>query len=133
MVSHSNALKIPISRESDVAEASRKARELAQEVGFDKLRAYYIATAASELATNVLVHGGGGMFEVWRLASRPGLEMLATDQGPGIADIELAMTEGYSSRKSLGCGLSGTKRLMDELVIESVVNQGTRVRACKWL
>jgi serine/threonine-protein kinase RsbT len=122
-----------IQRESDVAEASRKALKMAQETGFDKLRSYYIATAASELASNVFMHGGGGKFEVWRLASRPGIEMLASDSGPGIANIELALTEGYSTKGSLGCGLSGTQRLMDELVIQSDAAQGTKVRACKWL
>jgi serine/threonine-protein kinase RsbT len=130
---YATCIQIPIQRESDVAEASRKARHLAQAAGFDKLRSYYIATAASELATNVFMHGGGGQFEVWRLASRPGIEMLASDSGPGIADIGLALTEGYSTAGSLGCGLSGTQRLMDELTIESTVAQGTRVRACKWL
>ena len=130
---YTTIIHIPIQRESDVAEASRKARHLAQAVGFDKLRSYYIATAASELATNVFRHGGGGQFEVWRMASRPGIEMLASDTGPGIADIGLALTEGYSTAGSLGCGLSGTQRLMDELTIESTVAQGTRVRACKWL
>lgn len=130
---HSTCIHVPIRRESDVAEASRKARQLAHAAGFDKLRCYYIATAASELATNVFMHGGGGQFEVWRLASRPGIEMLASDTGPGIADIELALTEGYSTAGSLGCGLSGTQRLMDELTIDSATAQGTRVRACKWL
>ena len=130
---YSTCIHIPIQRESDVAEASRKARQLAQAAGFDKLRSYYIATAASELATNVFMHGGGGQFEVWRLATRPGIEMLASDTGPGIANIALALTEGYSTTGSLGCGLSGTQRLMDELAIDSAVAQGTRVRACKWL
>jgi serine/threonine-protein kinase RsbT len=59
--------------------------------------------------------------------------MLASDSGPGIANIELALTEGYSTKGSLGCGLSGTQRLMDELVIQSDAAQGTKVRACKWL
>ena len=129
----STSIHVPIQRESDVAEASRKALQMAQVAGFDKLRCYYIATAASELATNVFMHGGGGQFEVWRLGARPGIEMMASDAGPGIADIELALTEGYSTAGSLGCGLSGTQRLMDQLVIESVIAQGTRVRACKWL
>ena len=129
----STSIHVPINRESDVAEASRTARQLAHAAGFDKLRCYYIATAASELATNVFMHGGGGQFEVWRLTSRPGIEMMASDSGPGIADIELAMTEGYSTTGSLGCGLSGTQRLMDVLTIDSAVERGTRVRACKWL
>ena len=124
---------VPIGRESDAAEASRRARQLAHAAGFDKLSCYYIATAASELAFNVWMHGGGGTFEARLLASRPGIEMLASDTGPGIADIELALTEGFSTAGSLGCGLSGTQRIMDELTIDSAVAQGCRVRAYKWL
>jgi serine/threonine-protein kinase RsbT len=127
------AMQIPIVNQSDIAHASRKARDLAVIAGFDKSRSYHVATAASELAWNVLLHGGGGMLEVSLLPGCLGIELLASDAGPGIADPVLAMQEGYSSSGSLGCGLSGIARLMDDLVIDSTVGQGTRVRACKWL
>lgn len=123
---------ISIARASDVAEASRCAREIAARAGFGKFDAYYIATAASELATNVFIHGGGGSFDIRLLEGPPGIEVVATDGGPGIADIYLAMQEGYSTVGSLGCGLPGVHRLMDEMAIESVVGKGTQVRACKW-
>lgn len=127
------AMQIPIIRQSDVAHASRRARDLAVVAGFDKSGSYHIATAASELAWNVLLHGGGGTLEIGLLPGSLGVELLAIDAGPGIADLVLAMQEGYSSTGSLGCGLSGIARLMDDLVIDSAVGQGTRVRACKWL
>lgn len=125
--------QVRISRESDIAVASRLARQAATELGFRKLDAYSIAIAASELACNTLVHGGGGWFALRALAGPQGLEMLASDFGPGIVDVALALREGYSSVGSLGCGLSGVQRLMDHLEIVSSPGNGTRVQACKWL
>jgi serine/threonine-protein kinase RsbT len=121
-----------IARESDIAVASRLARQAATELGFGKLDSYSIAIAASELACNTLVHGGGGWFALRALAGPQGLALLATDHGPGIADVALALREGYSSIGSLGCGLSGVQRLMDQLEIVSSPGQGARVQACKW-
>lgn len=126
-------LCLRIERESDIAAASRHARQLAFDAGFDKLGSYYIATAASELGWNVLIHGGGGTLAARLLLAPRGLELLASDAGPGIADIALALREGYSSAGGLGCGLPGVQRLMDELTIDSAPGAGTRVRACKWL
>ncbi|MFT5534842.1 MAG: serine/threonine-protein kinase RsbT [Burkholderiaceae bacterium] len=117
---------------SDIATASRTARQAAEQAGFDRTSSYQIATAAAELACNVLVHGGGGMVTVCAPSHRSGVELLATDSGPGIADLGLAMQDGYSSTGSLGCGLSGVERLMDEVVIETGVGTGTTVRASKW-
>ena len=127
-----NEVHIQVSGESDIAEAARCARRFARSIGLGKVQAHYVATAASELATNLLVHAGGGRFEVRVLPGRPGIELQAIDYGPGIADLEQAMQEGFSTTGSLGCGLPGVKRLMDEMDIESRIGQGTSVRARKW-
>ena len=124
---------IRIAVHADVATACRAARQVAEQTGFDRTRSYQIATAASELACNVLVHGGGGVVTVRAVTERSGIELLAVDCGPGIADLALAMQEGYSTTGSLGCGLPGVERLMDEVVIESNAGLGTTVRASKWL
>jgi serine/threonine-protein kinase RsbT len=130
-MSHTESVRIVIL--ADVATACRAARQAAEQTGFDRIRSYQIATAASELACNVLVHGGGGMVTVRVVTDRGGVELLAVDQGPGIADLALAMQDGYSSSGSLGCGLPAVERLMDEVVIDSSAGLGTTVRAAKWL
>ncbi len=126
-----------INAEADIQAACRAARQLAETLGFSRAAAYHIATAASELAANVLFHGGGGWLHAQALFDAQtqqalGLEVLALDHGPGIADIALALTEGYSTGKGLGCGLPGVKRLMDDFMIESAVGAGTCVKAIKW-
>ena len=130
-------LVVPIASEPDVMAASRQARLLAERLGFSRSSAYHIATAASELAHNVLIHGGGGCLKVRAQFTHPdpsviGLELLAEDEGPGIADPELALTEGYSTGTGLGCGLPGVRRLMDEFSLEPRPGGGTRVKAVKW-
>ena len=125
-------VQVVITRQSDIAEASYAARDLALGAGFDKTGSYQIATAAAELACNVLLHGGGGIMEMRQLEARAGIELLAIDAGPGIADVALAMREGYSSIGSLGCGLPGVARMMDTLAFDTITGQGTSVRACKW-
>lgn len=128
---------IHVTGEAYIADAARKARKMAEAIGFSTVQSHYIATAASELAANLWIHAGGGVFEVAGLC-RPGmdectgLEMIATDCGPGIVDISLALQDGYSTAGGLGCGLPGAQRLMDELHIDSRVGEGTVVRACKW-
>ncbi|NBC49967.1 MAG: anti-sigma regulatory factor [Gammaproteobacteria bacterium] len=116
---------------------ARGARQLAERLGFSQVRAYHLATATSELATNLAVHAGGGMVRLRVIedpedAARLGIELRVEDHGPGIADLGLAMTEGYSTRARLGCGLPGASRLMDAFQIDSAVDQGTRIRAIKW-
>ena len=122
-----------ISALPDVDEATRIVRQFAVELGFATIPSYHIATAASELACNLLDHGGGGTLEVRKFETRYGLQLLASDSGPGIADIELSMKDGYSSKASLGSGLPAVGRLMDEIAIDSHSGKGTRVWACKWL
>lgn len=121
---------VPIAHASDVAQAARLARLLALQLGFDLPASHQVELATLELASNVLRHGGGGSLAMRPLA-QGGIELLASDTGPGIADVVQAFQEGYSSAGSLGCGLSGVARLMDEVVIDSVAGAGTRIRACK--
>jgi serine/threonine-protein kinase RsbT len=128
-----DAVQIAVDDEANVSECVRQALRLATTLGFTKIAAHYIATAASELATNLYVHAGGGLLEVAATAPRPGLELTASDHGPGITDVERAMREGYSTAGGLGCGLPGVERLMDELQIQSTPGRGTVVRARKWL
>jgi serine/threonine-protein kinase RsbT len=120
-----------ISRESDIAQAMLQARSLAQSLGFDRLAVSFVATAATEMASNVWRHAGGGVFEV-RATQDCGIELMTSDKGPGIADIALALKPGYSTAATLGCGLAGVKALMDSLEITSPSGGGTRVRARKW-
>jgi serine/threonine-protein kinase RsbT len=93
-----------------------------------------IITAASELARNMLDYGGGGVLQLELLndSNRRGLRLTFADQGPGIADIELALKDGYTSGGGLGLGLGGAKRLSNEFVIESKVGEGTRVTIARW-
>lgn len=117
--------------EADVPAAMRLGRVWAQRAGFAGVEQSYLATVATELASNLWIHAGGGMFTVNLYPDAPGLEMSTFDSGPGIPDVDLAMKEGYSTAGGLGCGLPGVKRLMDGLQIESQPGQGTRVRAWK--
>lgn len=130
---HLNKVSVYVAVEPNIGEAARQAKLMASALGFSSVQAYYIAIAASELAANLFVHADGGMFEVSVLTDRPGLELAVTDSGPGIADIDKAMQDGYSTVGGLGCGLPGVQRLMDEMDIDSQPGQGTLVRARKWL
>ncbi|RAO13375.1 anti-sigma regulatory factor [Micromonospora noduli] len=93
-----------------------------------------VVTAASELARNTLVYGGGGSVEVTVVENgrRKGVQIVFADSGPGIADLDLAMTDGYTSGGGLGLGLSGSRRLVDEFQIETSVETGTRITVTKW-
>lgn len=113
-------------------------RSLAQKVGFNRTDEVLIAVAASELATNILRYAGTGQLEVrviWDEARmNPGIELLASDHGPGIRDVEQALKENYSSQaNSLGQGLPSVVRIMDEFYIESVYGKGTRILTRKWV
>ncbi|MET8256346.1 anti-sigma regulatory factor [Micromonospora sp. NPDC005553] len=93
-----------------------------------------VVTAASELARNTLVYGGGGSVEVTIVDNgrRKGVQIVFADSGPGIADLDLAMTDGYTSGGGLGLGLSGSRRLVDEFQIETSAGTGTRITVTKW-
>jgi len=128
------AESLPIQSEGDVVAARQMVRKCAAEQGFSLVDQTKVVTAASELARNVLVHGGGGSVrvEVLQEGIRRGLRLTFEDQGPGIADIELALRDGYTTGGGLGLGLGGSKRLVNEFEIVSRAGEGTRVTIAKW-
>jgi serine/threonine-protein kinase RsbT len=119
---------------NDIVRVRQRMREWAVEVGFSLVDQTKVVTAASELARNTLEHGGGGMARVELLADggRRGLRLTCEDTGPGIADVQLALKDGYTSRSGLGLGLGGARRLMSDFAIESRVGEGTRVTVTRW-
>lgn len=124
-----------VGREVDVYVAMSRGRNLANELGFDEIDRTRIEIVILELTRNLLAHAQGGELHLEPLnaAGYVGMAIEARDHGPGIADIGLAMRDGYSTTHTLGAGLPGVQRLMDEFEIESSVGVGTRVRAVKWL
>jgi serine/threonine-protein kinase RsbT len=129
-----NSWEMPIRSEDDVILVRRKARALAQERGFDAFAAAALTTAASELGRNTLVHGMGGKAIIEQLSDgrRAGIRLTFVDSGPGIADIDRVLAGGYSTARSLGMGVSGTRRLVEDFAIESAPGQGTKVTIGKW-
>jgi len=125
---------IEITSTEGIVAVRQKVRELASSMGFGAVDQTRIATAVSELARNIYQYAGKGMVTIFSLeGDRKGIRIVCKDDGPGIADIERAMTDGYSTTKSLGLGLPGAKRLMDEFHIESEPSKGTKVTITKWL
>jgi len=126
---------IAITEEYQIARACRMAVALAREIGMSQTRIHHVATAVSELASNLFYHGAlQGMLTVTTLldGDNVGVEVVSQDQGPGISDIDLVMQDGHSTRGGLGSGLPGVRRLMDTFEISSQVGVGTRVVASKW-
>ena len=128
-------LRVAVDRDIDVVTARQAGRELAAKIGFSGCDLTLIATAISEVARNIIVYAERGEIVLSAVADggRRGLQVVAHDEGPGIADAELAMRDGYSTGKSLGLGLPGARRLMDELELDSEVGRGTTVTMKKWL
>ncbi len=127
--------ELPIATEADVSTFRRKVRDLAGSAGFDAFASAAITTAASELARNVITHaklGGLGKAEIVHDGLRTGIRMIVSDKGPGIADLDRALRGGYSTAKSLGLGLSGSRRLVDEFAIDTTLGVGTTVTVTKW-
>ena len=118
----------------DIIKARQVVRECAILQGLSLVDQTKLVTAASELARNTLIHGGGGEMRLQALndGSRRGVKVIFVDSGPGIADVELAMKDGYSTGKSLGLGLPGTKRLVNEFSIKSALGEGTVIVIIKW-
>src|SRR5690242_4225330 len=108
--------ELPVRTEHDIVVARQTVRRLAQEIGFSLVDQTKLVTGASELARNTVVYGGGGQMvcEILTEGARTGLRLSFKDEGPGIANLELAMMDGWTSGKGLGMGLSGTKRLVNE-------------------
>ena len=123
----------PIKTEEDIIKSRALAREKAREMGFGVVDQTRIATAVSEIARNALLHGLGGVMRVVVSSDEKCIEIIVEDNGPGIPDIKLAMTDGYTTKKGMGYGLGGASRLMDELVIDSRVGVGTKVSMKKYL
>ena len=126
---------VPIERELDIVTARQKGRELAAGLGFSSSEQTLLATAISELARNIVAYAGRGRIQLSEVEERGrrGIEIVALDEGPGIADVELALKDGYSTGNSLGVGLPGTRRLVDDFELRSKLGVGTTVRAKKWL
>ena len=125
---------LPLQTDEHMVIVRRSVRNLAVGLGFSLVDQTKVVTAASELARNTLVHGGGGTMTVELLqdAGRRGVRLTFADQGPGIADVGAALTPGFSTGKGLGLGLSGAKRLSNEFEIASAPGQGTRVAITRW-
>ncbi|MEU3980975.1 anti-sigma regulatory factor [Streptomyces sp. NPDC026672] len=118
----------------DVVAARQAVRSLAQQAGLSLVEQTKLVTAASELARNTLVYGGGGRMEAYGVQAdgRRGVRLRFADSGPGIPDVDLALTDGWTSGKGMGLGLSGAKRLVDEFQLETEVGKGTVVTVVKW-
>lgn len=124
-----------IQRDVDIYVALVHGRDFTARLHFNAVDRTRIEIVILELARNLIVHAGGGALYLEHVVTdtgHSGLAIEATDHGPGIPDIPLAMRDGYSTTRTLGAGLPGVKRLMDEFSIESTVGVGTRVRAIKW-
>jgi len=123
-----------LATEDDVLLVRRRVREIAEMRKFDTFAIAAITTAASELGRNVLVHGGGGSATIEEISDghRAGIRIAFVDAGPGISDIARVLSGGYSTAKSMGLGLSGSKRLVDVFDLDSKVGKGTRVTVTKW-
>jgi len=125
---------MPLVVEDDVVRVRQATRRLAAELGFRLVDQTKIVTAASELARNTLVYGGGGVVRMLTLrASRIGLKLVFEDQGPGIPNVERALQDGFSTGSGLGLGLSGSRRLMDDFSIDTQPGAYTRITIVKWL
>jgi serine/threonine-protein kinase RsbT len=127
-------LTVPIRSESDLVTARLRGRELASALHFSSSELTLIATAISEVTRNILTYAGCGELSLRLIqqAQKMGVLIVARDRGPGIADLSAAMQDGYSTSGSLGLGLPGSKRLMDEFAVASEVGQGTTVTMTKW-
>lgn len=121
--------------EVDVYVLASSGRRLATQLGFNHADQTRIEIVILELARNILAHAGTGELELRSIEhqGRHGIEVIASDQGPGIADPELALQDGFSTAHTLGAGLPGVRRLMDEFELTTAPQQGTRVRAVRWL
>ncbi len=128
-------IRLEIRSTIDIVTARQQGREFAMELGFAGSEITLIAAAISEIARNILDHAKRGevSFALVQKGGHRGLQIVAQDQGPGIADIHQAMQYGYSTRRGLGVGLPGAKWLMDDFEIESTVGKGTKITMQKWL
>lgn len=131
---HAGPASLPIGSDADLAWVRQQVRQAAAELGFGLVQQTKLVTAASELARNTLVHGGGGHVRLTPLGAGPshGLRLDFVDTGPGIRDLDQALTDGYTSGGGLGLGLSGAKRLVQEFEVDSRPGEGTTVTVTAW-
>lgn len=124
----------PVRAEADVVQVRQLVRQWAVESGFSLVDQTKLVTATSELARNTLVHGGGGEVRMEMLldGARRGIRVVFSDEGPGIADVDQALKDGYSTGTGLGLGLGGSRRLVNEFQVDSAPGKGTRVTVTKW-
>lgn len=129
-----NSESMELHSSEDIVLVRQAVRKMAVGLGFGLVDQTKVVTASSELARNMLNYGGGGtvQLEVVQNGSRSGLRLVFEDQGPGIADIDLAMKDGYSSGQGMGLGLGGAKRLSHEFEIASKPGEGTRISILRW-
>ncbi|MEU4227956.1 anti-sigma regulatory factor [Nonomuraea sp. NPDC026600] len=126
--------EVPIAGNADVVLVRQRVRSVAVEVGLSLVDQTKVVTAASELARNALVYAGGGLatIELIQNGARQGLRIAFSDEGPGIPDIEQALTDGWTTGTGLGLGLGGSRRLVDEFDLVSAPGKGTTVTVTKW-
>ena len=129
-----DSVRVAIASDADVVTARQLAREMGAGLGFSSTDLTLLATAISEVARNITTYAGTGevSLRVLRERGREGIEVVASDEGPGIEDVELALQDGYTTGNGLGLGLPGARRLVDEFAIDTAPGAGTRVRLVKW-
>ena len=127
-------IRVAIRTDADVVTARQEARTLGASLGFGSTDLTLLATAISEIARNITTYAGEGevALRVRSESGRAGIEVVATDEGPGIADVELAMQDGYTTGNGLGLGLPGTRRLVDDFQLDTTPGVGTTIRLVKW-
>ena len=134
MTTATSSGELPLGNEHDIVLARQAVRRMTQEQRFSLVDQTKLVTAASELARNALIYGGGGKM-IWQVlldGSKAGLRLSFEDQGPGIPNLDLAMTDGWTSGTGLGLGLTGARRLVNEFELDSQVGVGTRVTITRW-
>lgn len=134
MITITNKEEIPIVKEQDVVPLRNRVKDYGAKIGMSILNQTKLITATSELVRNLLKYGGGGrvVIEAVNNGRENGVRVTFIDKGPGIPDVDLAMKDGYSTGKSLGLGLPGTKRLVNEFAIKTELGNGTTVTIIKW-
>lgn len=127
-------VRVRVATDGDVVTARQEGREIAQTLGFTATDVTLVATAISEVARNIISYAREGEISlaVVEDGGRRGIQVVATDSGPGIEDVDRALEDGYSTGQGMGMGLPGARRLMDEFALHSVVGEGTTVTMTKW-
>jgi serine/threonine-protein kinase RsbT len=131
----SEAYRVAITTDQDVVTARQRARSMGGELGFTSTDLTLLATAISEVARNITAYAGEGevrLSVIRGINGRQGIEVVASDTGPGIANVELALQDGYTTGGGLGLGLPGARRLVDEFELQTAPGEGTTVRLVKW-